>query len=96
MLSSELFYAVFSPYVHFVSLSSPLQDGPLAEALGAWKAEPKTTYQALQQPISAENEEKVKQQAMEIHGDPWRWCQRCNRQSTLDSLDYTNVSELVN
>jgi len=69
VLSSELFYAVFSPYVHFVSLSSPLQDGPLAEALGAWKAEPKTTYQALQQPISAENEEKVKQQAMEIHGD---------------------------
>jgi hypothetical protein len=60
--------------VHFVSLSSPLQDGPLAEALGAWKAEPKTTYQALQQPISAENEEKVKQQAMEIHGDGGKWC----------------------
>lgn len=40
-----------------------IQDGPLAEALGAWKAEPKTTYQALQKPVSEKNEERVKQQA---------------------------------
>lgn len=39
------------------------QDGPLAEALGAWKAEPKMTYQALQKPLSDKNEERVKQQA---------------------------------
>ena len=39
------------------------QDGPLAEALKGWRAEPKATYQALQKPISEENEERVKQQA---------------------------------
>ena len=74
MLIFELCDSVFSPYVCQLCfiLASPWQDGPLAEALGAWKAEPKTTYQALQQPISAENEEKVKQQAMDIHGHPWR------------------------
>ncbi|CAL1128102.1 unnamed protein product [Cladocopium goreaui] len=49
-----------APKLRLAQLSK--EDGPLAEALGAWKAEPKTTYQALQQPISAENEEKVKQQ----------------------------------
>eukprot|EP00438_Fugacium_kawagutii_P004033 Skav219281 [mRNA] locus=scaffold2157:87247:107541:- [translate_table: standard] len=42
------------------------RDGPLAEALGAWKAEPKTTYQALQKPLSEKNEERVKQQALHI------------------------------
>ena len=49
-----------APKLRLAQLSK--EDGPLAEALGAWKAEPKTTYQALQKPVSEKNEERVKQQ----------------------------------
>ncbi|CAK9099727.1 Actin-histidine N-methyltransferase (Endothelial differentiation inhibitory protein D10) (Protein-L-histidine N-tele-methyltransferase) (SET domain-containing protein 3) [Durusdinium trenchii] len=38
------------------------EDGPLAEALKSWRAEPRATYEALQKPISAENEDRVKNQ----------------------------------
>lgn len=50
-------------FVFLAFRASSGQDGPLAEALESWRAEPKSTYQALQKPISAENEERVKQQA---------------------------------
>ncbi|CAE7387312.1 MCA1 [Symbiodinium sp. CCMP2456] len=40
------------------------EDGPIAADLAAWRAEPKATLQALQSPISQDNEKKVAEQVL--------------------------------
>jgi len=40
------------------------EDGPIAADLAAWRAEPKATLQALQRPISQDNEKKVAEQVV--------------------------------
>ncbi|CAE7509670.1 SETD3 [Symbiodinium natans] len=45
------------------------EDGPLAADLASWKAEPKATLQALQAPISEENEKKVAEQVVSACSD---------------------------